>query len=52
MPMIQSKITGTVSPEKREALKIELGKAISILKLSYAQHRGQSGFVFWRPQAG
>lgn len=31
MPMIQSKITGTVSPEKREALKTELGKAISIL---------------------
>ncbi|MBR7080391.1 MAG: hypothetical protein IKI40_07715, partial [Treponema sp.] len=31
MPMIQSKITGTVSQEKRDALKTELGKAISIL---------------------
>ena len=31
MPMIQSKIAGSVPQEKREALKAELGKAISIL---------------------
>ncbi|MCR5046963.1 MAG: hypothetical protein K6A42_10330 [Treponema sp.] len=31
MPMIQSKITGSVSEEKRQELKSELGKAISIL---------------------
>ncbi len=31
MPMIQSKITGAVSPEKRDILKAELGQAISIM---------------------
>lgn len=31
MPFIDSKITLTVSPEKRETLKAELGKAVAIL---------------------
>ncbi len=31
MPMINSKITTSVSPEKRDILKTEFGKAISIL---------------------
>ncbi len=31
MPMIQSKICGNVDSKKRDALKSELGKAISIL---------------------
>ena len=31
MPYIDAKITGSVTPEKRELLKTELGKAISLL---------------------
>lgn len=34
MPFIDSKITTTVSPEKKEKIKSELGKAISILNKS------------------
>ena len=34
MPFIDSKITGSVTQEKREAVKSELGKAISILNKS------------------
>ena len=34
MPFIDSKITGTVSEEKKEAIKTRLGQAISILNKS------------------
>lgn len=34
MPFIDSKITGTVSPEKMEAVKSALGKAVSTLHKS------------------
>lgn len=34
MPFIDSKITVPVAPEKRDAIKTELGKAISILNKS------------------
>ena len=34
MPFIDSKITGTVSAEKKEAIKTRLGQAISVLNKS------------------
>lgn len=34
MPFIDAKITGTLTPEKRETIKAELGKAIALLNKS------------------
>ena len=49
MPYIDAKITGSVTPEKRELLKTELGKAISLLdKLGYVVCGSQN----WRPGRG